>query len=67
MPCGANWLAMSPSIWVITSPELRPGLGVPVNSADVNPLKRSNWVGPLRNSVRTSAETGIIASARPRT
>ena len=46
---------------------LRPGFGVPVKSAEPKPLNRSSWVGPLRNSVRTSADTGIISSSRPRT
>ena len=51
----------------MTSPLLRPTLGVPVKNADPNPLNLSSWVGPLRNCVRTSDETGTISPSRPRT
>ena len=59
--------ATSWSISAITSPLLRPGLGVPVKKAEPKPLNRSSWVGPLRNSVRTSDDTGTISPSRPRT
>src|SRR5487761_2509511 len=48
-PCDANWPATSVSISSSNSPELNPALGVPVKSADSNPLNRETTVGPARN------------------
>ena len=44
-----------------------PGLGEPVNCADVKPLKREITVGALRKLVVVSAETGTIWLLLPRT
>ena len=62
--CAATSRSTAASIW----PELRPGLGGAGDQRGgeaVEPL--SSWVGPLRNSVRTRAESGIISLLRPRT
>src|SRR5262249_17016503 len=40
--------AMSWSIWLSSSPLLRPAFGGPVNCADVNPLKRESTAGAVR-------------------
>src|SRR5438309_498963 len=41
-------------------PELLPGAGAPITSAEVNPLKRVRTLGPVWNCVRVSAETGTM-------
>ena len=46
---------------------LCPGLGVPVNCAEVNPLNRGTTVGALRKLVVVTAETGTIVLFVPRT
>src|SRR5215831_19329573 len=66
-PADPNWVAIRSSTWCSSSPVLCPGFGVPVNCADVNPLKRGTTVGALRKLIVVTAETGTIVLFAPRT
>src|SRR6185437_67783 len=66
-PIAAYLLCTSWSIAASISPELLPGPGEAVTSADVNPSNRVTMFGPLRNRTVVRDDTGISCDPLPRT